>query len=211
MGKRIVLLVLILFLPFFVNPVFGQSVGVGVGLGIVNIKEPLAPGGIYPLPDLPVVNTGEVPGTYHVRADVVRNPTGLNSQPVGLDSDAFRFSPQKFPLEPDQSQLVSVTLTLPLNTLDGDYLVYLEASPIQNPKKGVGIGPAAATKLYFSVKSGTVLGAVRSRIVTLVLNRPEIYLLLAAILLLNAGLILRRHYRFRLKLKFEARQPSRHL
>ena len=220
MRQRIVPLVLILFLPFFINPTFGQGegarpdgvsgseheIGVGVGLGIVNIKKPLAPGGIYHLPDLPVVNTGEVPGTYHVRADVMRNPTGvrnpkgLSPEPLGLEN-AFRFSPQKFPLEPDQSQLVSVTLTLPLNTLDGDYLVYLEASPIQNPQKGVGIGPAAATKLYFTVKSGTVLGAIRSRIVTFVLNRPEVYLLLAAILLLNAGLILRRHFRLRLRVE----------
>ena len=187
-----------LFLPFFVNPVFGREVGVGVGLGIVDIKEPLAPGGIYRLPDLPVVNTGEVAGIYQVRANL--NPKGLSPEPLGLEK-AFQFSPQTFPLELDQSQLVKVSLTLPLTVPDGDYLVYLEASPQQNPAKGVGIAPAAATKLYFSVKSGTILGAVRNRIITFILTRPEIYLLLAALLLLNAGLILRHHFRLRFRLE----------
>ena len=195
MKKRVVLLVLILFLPFFVNPIFGQ----GVGLGKVHIGEPLAPGGIYPLPDLPVINTGETSGTYQVRA-TPRNPKGWSPEPLGLE-ESFRFSPSTFPLEPDQSQLVSVTLTLPLNTLDGDYLVYLEASPIQSPGKGVSIGPAAATKLYFTVKSGTILGAVRNRIITFILTRPEIYLLLAGFLLLQALLILRRHFRLRVESK----------
>ena len=195
MFKRVLLLscFLLAILAFFRNDVFGQEVGVGVGLGKVDIGEPLAPGGIYHLPDLPVINTGEVPGTYQVRADP--NPSWL------------RFSPQTFPLEPDQSQLVQVSLTLPLTVPDGDYLVYLEASPIQNPKKGVAIGPAAATKLYFTVKSGTILGAVRNRIITFILTRPEIYLLLAALLLFNAGLILRRHFRLRLKLQVEPK-PS---
>ncbi len=170
------------------------SVGVGVGLGKVEISQPLAPGGIYQLPDLPVINTGDASGTYQVRARPVDpKPSGLNGW--------FRFSPQEFPLEPEQSQLVKVSLTLPLTVPDGDYRVRLEASPIQNPKKGVAIGPAAATKLYFVVKSGTVLGAIRNRIITFVLTRPEIYLLLAAFLLLQAFLILRRHFRLRLEAK----------
>lgn len=176
--------------------------GVGVGLGKVEISEPLSPGGIYRLPDLPVVNTGEVAGTYQVRANL--NPKGLSPEPLGLNSGAFGFRPQTFHLEPNQSQLVKVTLTLPLTVPDGDYLVYLEASPVQNPGRGVAIGPAAATKLYFTVKSGTVLGAIRNRIITFIFTRPEIYLLLAALLLLNAFFILRRH--FRLRFHLEARK-----
>jgi len=195
---------LLLFLTFR-TPVFGQEVGVGVGLGIVNIREPLSPGGIYQLPDLPVINTGEVAGTYQVRANIMSGPAPRSFSEVG-----FRFSPQAFYLEPDQSQLVKTTLTLPLNTLDGDYLFYLEASRVQNPEKGVAIGPAAATKLYFSVKSGTVLGAVRNRIITFILTRPEIYLLLAALLLLNAGLILRRHYRFHFDIRPKRLNATEH-
>lgn len=200
----------------FLKIILGISValaqtGVGVGLGKVEISELLAPGGIYRLPDLPVVNTGEVSGKYQVRATLV-NPKGWRGEPLGLEK-AFRFSPQIFHLDPDQSQLVSVTLTLPLNTLDGDYLFYLEASPVQNPqpKKGVAIGPAAATKLYFSVKSGTILGAIRNRIITFILTRPEIYLLLAALLLLNAGLILRRHFRFHFEVRArDEKEKERH-
>jgi len=174
------------------------QVGVGVGLGKVQIAEPLAPGGIYQLPNLPVINTGEVAGTYQVRATEVTHPTGVET------AGWFGFRPQSFYLEPNASQLVSVTLTLPLTVPDGDYLVYLEASLVQNPTKGVAIGPAAATKVYFTVKSGTILGAVRNRIITFILTRPEIYLLLAAFLLLEALLIFRRH--FRLSLHFEPRR-----
>jgi hypothetical protein len=167
---------------------FAQT-GVGVGLGKVSISEPLAPGGIYRLPDLPVVNTGKVPGEYHVTATDSKN----------VSSTWLSFAPQSFRLEPGQSQLVRTTLTLPLTAPDGDYLVYLEASPVQNPQKGVAIGPAVATKLYFSVKSGSVLGAVRNRVLTFVYTRPEIYLVLAAIFLLQALLILRRHFRVEIR------------
>jgi hypothetical protein len=162
----------------------------------VQIREPLKPGGIYELPDLPVINTGKVDGTYQVRAEHVRRTPQARSNSV---VNWFSFRPQTFPLAPDQSRLVSVTLTLPLSTLEGDYLFYLEASPVQNPKKGVAIGPAAATKLYFSVQSGSVLGALRTRLITFILNRPEIYLLLAVLLLLEAFFILRRHFRFHIE------------
>jgi hypothetical protein len=178
----------------------GLATGVGVGLGSVRVGEILKPGGIYELPDLPVINTGEVAGTYEVRATLV-NPKGWTEKPLGLGSDAFRFSPQSFHLVPDQSRLVSVTLTLPLNTLDGDYLFYLEASPVQNPTKGVALGPTAATKLYFSVQAGTVLGALRTRLITFILTRPEIYLLLAVLLLLEAFFLLRRHFSLHLELQ----------
>lgn len=182
------------FLKIFLGVVVALAqTGVGVGLGKVEINEPLAPGGIYRLPDLPVINTGEVGGTYQVRATDV-------SHPAGVETDGWlRFRPQTFPLEPEQSRLVKVTLTLPFDALEGDYLVYLEASPVQNPQKGVAIGPAAATKLYFSVKSGAVLGALRTRIITFILSRPEIYLLLAALLLLEALFIIRRHYHFHIE------------
>ncbi len=197
MKKQNVLLVLVLFLPFYINLAFGQEVGVGVGLGKVHVSQPLSPGGIYHLPDLPVVNTGEVAGTYQVQANL--NPKGTATRSLG--EGWFEFQPDTFPLEPDQSQLVKVTLTLPLTVPDGDYLAYLEASTVQNPEKGIAIGPAAATKLYFRVKSGTVLGAIRNRIITFILTRPEIYLLLAAFLLLEALFILRRHWRVRVEVK----------
>jgi len=184
----------------------GTATGVGVGLGTVRVSEPLTPGGIYELPDLPVINTGEVAGTYQVRATLV-NLKGWTEKPLGLGSDAFRFRPQTFYLDPDQSRLVSVTLTLPLDTLEGDYLFYLEASPVQNPTKGVAIGPTAATKLYFSVQAASVLGALRSRVITFILTRPEIYLLLAALLLLQAFFLLRRHFHFQFRIEPQSQHP----
>ena len=202
MQARLVIFVLLAF-TLASGAVFAQT-GVGVGLGKIHISEPLAPGGIYRLPDLPVVNTGEVAGTYTVRA-VQAEGSALRS----LGEGGFGFSPQTFNLEPGQSRLVKVSLTLPLTVPGGDYLFYLEASPVQNPEKGVAIGPAAATKVYFTVKSGTVLGAIRNRIVTFILTRPEIYLILSALFLLEALLIFRRNFVVSLRLKPRSRQSER--
>jgi len=174
----------------------GSSLGVGVGLGRINLGLKLEPGGVYPLPQLPVINTGSVAGEYQVRAEGVKGPAPLKRREV---SNWFHFSPQKFYLEPDQSRLVEITITLPLAVPDGTYLVYLEASPVQDLGKGVTIGPVAATKLYFGVESGSVLGAVRTRVLTWILYRSEVYLLLAFFCFLEAVVILRRHYRFRVE------------
>lgn len=152
------------------------KIGVGVGLGKIQIDEKLSPGGIYKLPSLPVLNTGDEEGDYEVEV------TYLSEQPeLRPETSWFTFNPKSFPLSAGQSQLVEVTLTLPVGTRPGDYFAFLEAHPTAK-KEGVTIGVAAATKLNFTVKPSGVLGAAIERIRSLLeTTRPGSYIALGAI------------------------------
>ncbi len=146
------------------------KIGVGVGLGKIQIDEELFPGGIYNLPSLPVLNTGDEDGTYEVEVTYLSEQQEM--RPAG---EWFSFSPQSFPLAAGASQLVDVSLTLPVDARPGDYFAFLEAHP-QAEGEGVTIGVAAATKLNFSVEPKGVLGAAAERIRSLVeANRPVAY------------------------------------
>ena len=173
-------------------------IGVGVGLGKMQLGEVLSPGGVYKLPKLPVINTGLVSGTFKVRADLVTGPVIVNKESV---SGWVRFSPAQFDLDEGQSRLVKTELTLPFDAPPGDYLVYLEASMIRNSGMAVSLSPAAATKLYFSIQPSSVLGAYRARFLTFIETNPVIYLVLALLLVTEAGFILRRHWRFRVEVR----------
>ena len=178
--KKILLTLLILVVLLFPQTVLAK-IGVGVGLGKIQIDEQLSPGGIYKLPSLPVLNTGDEEGDYEVEV------TYLSDQKEFLpESTWFTFSPQKFSLKPGASQQVEVSLALPVKSRPGDYFAFLEAHPVAKGE-GVTIGVAAATKLNFTVKPSGVLGAAIERVRSLLeQTRPTSYLVLAII----AGLIL---------------------
>ena len=168
-----------LFLSLIVSPAFAK-IGVGVGLGKVQIDEALSPGGIYNLPSLPVLNTGDEDGIYEVEVTYLSEQEQMRPA-----SEWFSFSPQSFPLTAGASQLVDISLTLPVDARPGDYFAFLEAHPVAEGE-GVTIGVAAATKLNFSVKPKGVLGAAIERIRSLIeANRPVAYALggLAALLI----------------------------
>ena len=168
-----------LFLSLIVSPAFAK-IGVGVGLGKVQIDEALSPGGIYNLPSLPVLNTGDEDGIYEVEVTYLSEQEQMRPA-----SEWFSFSPQSFPLTAGASQLVDISLTLPVDTRPGDYFAFLEAHPVAEGE-GVTIGVAAATKLNFSVKPKGVLGAAVERLRSIIeANRPVAYALggLAALLI----------------------------
>lgn len=149
------------------------KVGVGVGLGKVNIDEALSPGGIYKLPTLPVLNTGDEDGEYEVEITYLSEQNEL--RPEG---DWFSFSPQSFSLSAGDSQQVDMSLTLPVDTRPGDYFAFIEAHPVASGE-GVTIGVAAATKLNFTVKPSGVLGAAVERVRSLIeANAPTSYYVL---------------------------------
>lgn len=146
------------------------KVGVGVGLGKVQIDEALSPGGIYNLPSLPVLNTGDEDLEYEIEVTYLSEQEEM--QPAG---EWFNFSPQRFPLTAGGSQAVDIVLTLPVDTRPGDYFAFLEAHPVAKGE-GVTIGVAAATKLNFTVEPKGVLGAAIERIRSLIeANRPLTY------------------------------------
>lgn len=172
------------------------GIGVGVGLGSIRLREALSPGGIYRLPNLPVVNTGLESGNFRVQAELVKGPVLVKQQEV---KDWFRFTPSKFPLAAKKTHRVQTALALPFKAPPGDYLIFLEASQIRRAESQVMLSPVAATKLYFTIKPTSVLGAFRARVLTFIETNRIIYLILAGLLLIEAGLILRRRFRVRIE------------
>ena len=180
--KSLILASLFLVLSF--SLVFAK-VGVGVGLGKVQIDEALSPGGIYNLPSLPVLNTGDEDMEYEVEVTYLSEQEQM--RPAG---EWFSFSPQTFPLTAGESQAVDIVLTLPVDTRPGDYFAFLEAHPVVRGE-GVTIGVAAATKLNFTVKPKGVLGAAIERIRSLIeANRPLTYTIagiVGAVIIVSLG------------------------
>ena len=172
------------------------KIGVGVGLGKIQIDEPLKPGGIYKLPNLPVLNTGDEAGDYEVAV------TYQHEQPqLRPEEKWFTFTPKTFYLEGGQSQVVEVTLILPTKVAPGDYFAYLEAHPLAK-KEGVTIGVAAATKTYFTVKAGTVLGAFTERIKSfLTTYSPTSYIILGILGLIILIILFRKFFKVRFRIE----------
>lgn len=156
MKKSIIfLLIVILIFPLIVL----ARIGVGVGIGKIEVDESLKPGGVYDITPLVVLNTGDEPSDYEIKVNYHAKQAEL--QP---SQEWFSFIPSPFHLEPGQSQNVAMKLTLPVKTNPGDYFAYLEAHPIIKAGAGTTIGVAAATKLYFTVVPANILQAIAFRI-----------------------------------------------
>lgn len=178
-----------------VSSVFAK-IGVGVGLGKIQIDEPLSPGGIYKLPSLPVLNTGDEAGDYEVAVTYQYEQEQLRPEEAW-----FSFSPKTFYLEADGSQKVDISLSLSIRAKPGDYFAYLEAHPTAK-KEGVTIGVAAATKLYFTVEPSGVLGAAIARVTSWFENNaPYSYWVLAGLLALMVIVVFKRFFSLRVAVK----------
>lgn len=152
-------------------PVLGQ-IGVGVSLGRIVVDDPLRPGGIYRLPSVAVINTGEERSTYEMA--LTYHQGQKQRRPP---REWVSFAPKSFTLEPGESQLVSITLSIPANAWPGEYFAYLEAGVVAE-QGGFAVGVAAATKLYFSVQAATRLAALSARVSSLVeINAPYSYII----------------------------------
>jgi len=156
---------LIIMFLIIVPNLTSANVGVGVGLGKIQIDELLKSGGIYKLPSIPVINTGDEAGDYEMEVTFQQEQTELRP-----DAKWFNFSPPTFHLAGGQSQIVEVSLVLPTNAAAGKYFAYLEAHPVKVGASGVSVGIAAATKLNFTVEAGTVLGAFTQRVKSVLTN-----------------------------------------
>ncbi len=151
------------------------TIGVGVGSGKITVDEKLKAGSIYELPSVPVLNTGDEPAEYGMSVEYHQDQPQLKPLP-----EWFNFVPSSFRLEPKKSQLVKITLNLPLKATPGDYFAYLKAHPVQKDVPGqASIGIAAATKLYFVVAPSNIFQGLYYRIIS-VLRRysPWTYVVL---------------------------------
>ncbi|KKS76991.1 MAG: hypothetical protein UV64_C0032G0003 [Parcubacteria group bacterium GW2011_GWC1_43_11b] len=148
----------------FLSPIvaFGR-IGVGVGTGKIQVDKPLKAGGIYSLPALPVLNTGDEYSEYGVSVEYHEGVSQIRPQ-----REWFRFEPQSFSLDPGQVQLVKVTITLPAKIQPGDYFAYLEGHPIKKSVSGqTSIGVAAAAKLYFTIAPSNIIQGIYYRFISL--------------------------------------------
>jgi hypothetical protein len=122
----------------------------------------------------------------------------------------FTFKPDDFALEPGGSQVVSISLTLPLDTKPDQYFAYLEASPHMTVDGGsTSVGIAAASKLYFNVKPSNFLSGVVYRIVSL-WNYYQPWTNRLAIFFgtLTALLIAKRFFRLSININKRSEPPS---
>lgn len=153
------LLVLVFTLP---TVVFGR-IGVGVGTGKIQIDEPLKAGGIYDLPALPVLNTGDEPGEYGVSVEYHEGVPQMRPS-----REWFYFDPQSFSLNAGEAKIVKVILTLPAKVQPGEYFAYLEGHPVKKSESGqTSIGVAAAAKLYFTVAPANIFQGIYYRFTSL--------------------------------------------
>jgi hypothetical protein len=168
---------------FVLSPLAAQArIGVGVGLGKIQIDEPLQAGGIYNLPSLPVINTGDEPGEYGTSVAYLEGAPQLRPA-----QEWFRFEPQNFYLEPGKVQLVNATLTLPTKVQPGDYFAYLEGRPESKASNGqTAIGVAAAAKIYFTVAPSNIFQASYYRLASLYAQNSPWDTIVLAVLVFSA-------------------------
>ncbi len=189
----LILLALALLFPLIS---FGK-LGVGVGAGKIKVDKDLKPGGVYNLPSVPVLNTGDEPADYGM--EIAYHEKQSQFRP---SKSWFEFIPSQFHLEPGKIKSVKIKLTLPVKARPGDYFAYLEAHPIQEETGGATIGIAAATKLYFTIVPTNIFSAVFWRLKSLY----EIYypwppIVLILIIGAVAVVLFRKHFRFNVSIR----------
>jgi hypothetical protein len=162
--------------------VVSAAKGVAVDLGVIEIDEPLSPGGTYRLPTLGVRNPGDQPGTYSMRI----GQTG--GEAAELQGAWFTFSPAEFQLDPGANMPVGISLHLPADVAPGRYEGLLSAG-LAPEGEGAQVGAAAAARLTFEVQPSTSVEALLRELTTFASSlAPWSYLILG---LIAAAIVLR--------------------
>ena len=156
MTRKLLLLMLVGMVYFLVPQTVQGQIGVGVNVGSIKVDENLSPGGSYKLPAVGVINTEHEVAEYSLRI-IYRS----EQEELKPPADWFDFNPDRFRLEPDESQNVVVSINPSVNARPGDYFAFIEAYPLSTiqGQEGVALGIAAATKLSFTVKPSNVFSA----------------------------------------------------
>ncbi len=202
----IAVFIAVLILPLMIF----AKIGVGIGTGRIEINEPLRPGGIYDLPSLSIVNTGDEPSDYGVR--ITYHGQYPELKPA---EEWFSFSPSSFRLEPGQSQTVAVKLSLPIKGVEpGDYFCFLQAHPVVKSEEGITIvSIAAASKLYFTIIPANIWWAMYYRLLALWTRYspwPQVIIgvISATIIIFILWKFFRRYFSFQIGLKKETKSKD---
>ena len=189
-NKLALFMVLVLLAVLSTTGLAYAQIGVGVNLGKISVDQPLMPGGIYRLPSVSVINSGQVASDYEMEVSYHHEQPQLRPP-----AEWVEFEPKTVTLEPGQSQPVAITLNIPVNAKPGDYFAYLEVHPVAK-KGGVAIGIAAATKLYFSIKPANIFAAVAHQVSTFFeTNAPFSWVGLGILILVIVIFLFRRFVR----------------
>ena len=175
------------------------NLGVGVTTGKIEIDKPLKPGGLYTLPSLTVINTGDEAAEYGVSVEYKSDQPRMNPP-----KEWFIFTPSEFHLEPSQSQVIQVQANIPVKTVPGDYFAYLEGHPIRksNSAGGATIGIAAASKLFFTIAPANIFQGIYYRFLFLITtNAPWSYVALAAVGMAIIVALFKRFFSFNIGIK----------
>ena len=177
-------------------PVALARLGVGVGIGKIQVDQILKPGMIYELPPLTVLNTGDEVADYEV---IVSHHQ--DQKQIIPAQEWFSFSPATFQLNPGKVQAVAVKLNLPLKIAPGDYFAYLEAHPTKKAGGGsTTVGVAAAAKLYFTVAPANAILGIYYRAASFwKAYQPWSTRLLGVLAVLLAAVLFRRFFRVQLR------------
>lgn len=159
-------------------------VGVGVATGKIIIEEALKPGATYLLPNFSIINTGDEASNY---AASIEYKQGIPELSPG--KEWFSIEPDEFFLEPNNVQNITVKLNIPIKVTPGDYFAFIEAHPVKSSETvGASINVAAASKLYFTVKSANIFQGIYYKTTSFFVNNaPWTYIVLVVVLL--AGLL----------------------
>jgi hypothetical protein len=172
---------------------FAAHVGVGVNLGKIDITDKVVPGGIYKLPSVGVVNTGDTVTNYKVTVVGMFQPNQKQPDPAW-----FQFTPATFSLKPGETQQVGGQMTIPLKAQPGSYFGFIQAQPVVKTS-GVSLGVAAATKLTFMLSPSNWFAAMLFRLQELAaIYSPWSYIVIALIVLLAIAIPVQRRYKFSL-------------
>jgi len=197
-----IILALGLFIPFGTS----AKMGVGIGTGKIELDKPAKPGGMYTLPPLNIVNTGDEASDYGVKVEYKQD------QPrMWPPKEWFIFAPKTFHLDPGQSQVVNVKLNIPIKAKPGDYFAFLEGYPIQKSDTpgGATVGIAAAAKMYLTVAPANIFQGIYYRFIYIMKNNaPWSYVILAVVLMSILVVLFRRYFSFNIGVRRKKPEPE---
>ncbi|MBU2025346.1 MAG: hypothetical protein ABIC19_01645 [Patescibacteria group bacterium] len=181
-------------------------IGVGIGTGKIEVNENLKPGGIYTLPPITVLNTGDEASEYGLSIEYHQDQPQLSPS-----REWFVFSPSSFNLEPGESKIVEIKLNLPVKIEPGNYFAYLEAHPVKKSRNtgGAMVGIASAAKLYFSVSPANIWQGIYYKAVSfwkVYAPWPSVASIAIAILLLI--FIFRKFFSFQIGIRRKNENPE---
>jgi hypothetical protein len=168
------------------------GIGAGVGASPIELTTPAHPGGVYPLPDVLVVNTGNETSTYRLAVEELGRPKG-RVVPAGW----VRFDRNDFALGPGVSVKVPLVLNVAATAAKGRYASDIVVSTVA-PSKGTGarVGAQAATALRFRV-GGQASGAQPGSV-----GVPwEVFLAIGIAAIVGLLLVLARRKGYRIRLE----------